>query len=131
MAIALKQIQEKPEPISSLIHGFPEQLEAIVEKCMAKSPNDRYQTARELRNDLAAVSKDPFVVNFKPVDVEQTLVLDDIQSSSADSSSHITRKKPRNILKGIAIAAALVVLFGIFSYIGGNLAKGILRCLKF
>ena len=52
VSIALKQIQEKPEPISNILPGFPQQLETIVQKCLAKSPEDRYQSAEELKKDL-------------------------------------------------------------------------------
>lgn len=52
VALAYKHVSEEPPPPS---HSNPEvsaQLDAIVHKAMAKRPGDRYQTARELHDDL-------------------------------------------------------------------------------
>lgn len=43
-----KQNEEKPEPLSVLLDGFPRELEAIVLRCLEKRPEDRYQDARAL-----------------------------------------------------------------------------------
>jgi serine/threonine-protein kinase len=44
----------KPTPLSELRPELPRALIDIVERALAKEPDDRYQTAGELRNDLAA-----------------------------------------------------------------------------
>jgi serine/threonine-protein kinase len=43
-----------PAPLATLRADAPPELVQIVRRAMAKSPNDRYQTAGDLRNDLAA-----------------------------------------------------------------------------
>jgi serine/threonine protein kinase/tetratricopeptide (TPR) repeat protein len=46
-------IQEtNPLPLARFVDGVPERLEEIVGKTLAKSPNERYQTARDLLIDL-------------------------------------------------------------------------------
>lgn len=46
-------IQEtEPQPLSQLVEGIPERLEEIVNKCLAKDRNERYQTAKDLLIDL-------------------------------------------------------------------------------
>ena len=52
VAIAYKQVHHTPSPLTELNEAIPRSLEAIVEHLMAKNPGDRYQTARELRDDL-------------------------------------------------------------------------------
>ncbi len=52
VAIAYKQVHHTPSPLTELNEAIPRSLEAIVEHLMAKNPSDRYQTARELRDDL-------------------------------------------------------------------------------
>lgn len=46
-------IQEtNPPPLSRFVDGVPERLEEIVGKALAKKPNERYQTAKDLLIDL-------------------------------------------------------------------------------
>ena len=54
----LLAIQEKPHPaLSSLVEYVPERLELIVGKALAKNPDDRYQTANDLLNDLQTLKR--------------------------------------------------------------------------
>lgn len=51
-------IQEKPhEPLSKLVEHVPEQLERIVDKALAKNPDDRYQTATDMLVDMRNVKR--------------------------------------------------------------------------
>jgi serine/threonine protein kinase/Flp pilus assembly protein TadD len=43
---------EEPVPLSQMVEGVPERLEEIVEKCLAKEKDERYQTAKDLLIDL-------------------------------------------------------------------------------
>ena len=52
VAVAYQHVQKEPEPPSQLNPNVPPGLEAIVLKAMAKDPEDRYQTAAELVEDL-------------------------------------------------------------------------------
>jgi serine/threonine-protein kinase len=56
-AIVYSIMNEDPEPLTSRRTGVPLELEAIVSKCLAKSPADRYQHADELIVDLNRQSK--------------------------------------------------------------------------
>jgi serine/threonine protein kinase len=48
-----KQRMEDPEPLERVARGVPATFAAIVRKLMAKEPDHRYQSAAELRHDLA------------------------------------------------------------------------------
>jgi serine/threonine-protein kinase len=48
-----KQRMDDPEPLERVARSVPAAFAAIVRKLMAKNPDDRYQTCRELRADLA------------------------------------------------------------------------------
>jgi beta-lactam-binding protein with PASTA domain/tRNA A-37 threonylcarbamoyl transferase component Bud32 len=52
VAVASKHVREQPPLPRELNPAVPEGLEAIILKCLAKSPEHRYATAEELRNDL-------------------------------------------------------------------------------
>ena len=57
--MTFKAICELPlvEP-SQVIDGYPEQLERIVFKALARKPDERYQTAAEMRRDLLAAARE-------------------------------------------------------------------------
>ena len=52
VSIAYKQVHENPQPLNQLVADVPRPFEAIVAKLLAKSPEIRYQTADEVRDDL-------------------------------------------------------------------------------
>jgi len=55
VAIAYRQVGEPPRPPGELVATVPADLNAIVLKALEKDPLDRYQSAADLRSDLARV----------------------------------------------------------------------------
>jgi eukaryotic-like serine/threonine-protein kinase len=51
--VALQHVQGEAQPLAALRPDLPPELCAIVHKMMARRPEDRYQSAREVLNDLA------------------------------------------------------------------------------
>ncbi len=56
--ILYKILNETPEPIDTLVQDVPPALVAAVNRCIAKSPAERYPTMEELRKDLHAVHRE-------------------------------------------------------------------------
>jgi eukaryotic-like serine/threonine-protein kinase len=56
--IMTKHLHEPPRPPSALGVELPHDLETVIMRALAKRPDDRFQTARELRKALEAVAKD-------------------------------------------------------------------------
>ena len=52
VSVALKQVNEEPIPPSEINPNIPDDFEAIIMKCMAKDPAQRFQSADELRRVL-------------------------------------------------------------------------------
>jgi eukaryotic-like serine/threonine-protein kinase len=50
-------VKTRPPAISQFNSGVPERLEEIVAKCLEKDTEDRYQTARDLLNDLKTLKR--------------------------------------------------------------------------
>ena len=87
VAIAYKHVKEDPVPPSHLNPDVPPSLDAVVMKCMAKNPANRYQTAEELRADLERARRglptlatpvmagDATAVVTGPVDTGETAVM--------------------------------------------------------
>jgi eukaryotic-like serine/threonine-protein kinase len=53
--IMMRQIQEMPAKLSELVEGTPEKLSEVAYRCIAKNPDDRYQTAKEMADALRAI----------------------------------------------------------------------------
>jgi len=45
-------MRDTPGPVGDLKAGMPEHLERIIRRCLMKDPRDRYQTARDVYNEL-------------------------------------------------------------------------------
>jgi Tol biopolymer transport system component len=50
-------MKEEPRPLTELIPLSPPALERIVKKCLAKDPDDRWQTARDLGSELKYIGE--------------------------------------------------------------------------
>jgi serine/threonine-protein kinase len=55
VAVAYKHVNEAPTPPSALAPDVPADLEAVVMRCLAKNPANRYASAEELLADLERV----------------------------------------------------------------------------
>lgn len=58
MAILSAIMKDNPQPISEVRPGLPRELSKIVSRCLAKDLEDRYQSAKDLRNDLRALKNE-------------------------------------------------------------------------
>ena len=58
-AVSYKVVHTEPVAPSKLNPAIPRQLEAVILRCLAKSPTERYQTGEELAADLQAVKPSP------------------------------------------------------------------------
>jgi eukaryotic-like serine/threonine-protein kinase len=54
-AVSYKVVHTEPVPPRKLNPWIPARLEAVIMKCLAKSPDERYQTGEELAQDLAKI----------------------------------------------------------------------------
>ena len=57
VAVALKQVNEQPRPVSDLNPNVDPALEAVIMKALSKRPTDRYPSADEMRKDLVRVAQ--------------------------------------------------------------------------
>jgi serine/threonine-protein kinase len=86
-------IEDDPEPIATLNPAFPAPARWIVERCLAKAPEDRYASTRDLARELRAVGQH----------------LQEIQSGGGPQIPHPLRVRPWHVVAGaLALAAALV-----------------------
>ena len=56
VAVALKQVNDEPQPPRQVNPDIPPSLEAVILRAMAKDPAERYASAEEMRRDLQRVA---------------------------------------------------------------------------
>jgi len=102
------QILEKdPVPLSKLGNAPPE-LERIVEKAMAKSPDERYQTAKDMLIDLRSLKK------RMDVEVEIQRTASYTTSIAANRTEEVEPRKKRVLLVALlGMAIFTAAIFGI------------------
>jgi eukaryotic-like serine/threonine-protein kinase len=61
--VALKHVQDQPQPLGELCPDLPDDLCGMIHKMMAKNPDDRYASGREILRDLAKI-RDGLAVNL-------------------------------------------------------------------
>lgn len=54
-SVSFKVVYTDPPKPTEIIPSLPKDLDIVVSRCLAKNPGDRYQSAKELANDLAAI----------------------------------------------------------------------------
>jgi eukaryotic-like serine/threonine-protein kinase len=87
VAVAYQHVREDPIPPSQRYEGISPDLDAVVLKALAKNPENRYQTAAEMRSDLVRVH------NGEPPEAPK--VLTDAERTSIMSSGSSGHGSPR------------------------------------
>jgi Tol biopolymer transport system component/tRNA A-37 threonylcarbamoyl transferase component Bud32 len=97
-------INEDPQPIQKYRDDISMELCHILDRALAKDPRGRYQTAKEMTNDLRRVKNDPTTV-VQASDSEK-------KASHRGSVFERTnvRSSPRRMWPGIGVLAGIVVL---------------------
>ena len=99
VTIALMHLQNEITPPSEITEGIPDSLEKIILKCVMKKPEERYQTADELIEDLKLVFQDTSgdYVGFAPaVDDSPTILVDqdELQQMEKDENGGTQEFEP-------------------------------------
>ncbi len=125
LSIAYKHVREEPRKPSTINPDVPDALDAITMKSLAKNPDNRYQTAREMREDLQR-----FVageqVHATPLLAGTTTV-----APPATGTQVIRREEewiddePEKKRAGVYVAVALLIL-GVFALLAYLLANNLL-----
>jgi eukaryotic-like serine/threonine-protein kinase len=73
VAVAYQHVRENATAPSSRVPGLPRTLDSIVMKALAKNPQNRYQSAGEMRSDLQrALANQPISAEAVMTDAERT-----------------------------------------------------------
>jgi eukaryotic-like serine/threonine-protein kinase len=55
-SIVQKILSEKHPPLSDFLHNYPRELDTILDRALAKNPEDRYATADEMASEVSSVA---------------------------------------------------------------------------
>ncbi len=125
LSIAYKHVREDPEKPSTVNPDVPDALDAITMKALAKNPANRYQTAREMQEDLQR-----FVagqqVHATPLLAGATAVAPPVATGTQvlrrTEEEWDPEPEPDKRKAGIYVAAALLILgvFALLAYLVAN-----------
>ncbi|HEX2259516.1 MAG TPA: Stk1 family PASTA domain-containing Ser/Thr kinase [Actinomycetota bacterium] len=82
VSIAYKHVTEDPVPPRRLNPNIPPALEAIVMKAMAKNPENRYQSAEQMRNDLVRLVRGERVEATPLLPAQETVAMMDVDRTA-------------------------------------------------
>jgi len=119
--------RDKVEPASKLRASVPEELDRILGRCLAKKPDDRYPTCRDLVLDLNQLvashttmhepSEIPALLSVAPVTTVESLPPPNSLASFGRTMAPAARQRTTMIVAG-AVAAVLVAGIGLL--LGGT-----------
>src|SRR5207249_7050482 len=125
VTIAYKHVKEDPVPPSRLNSDVQTGLDAIVMKCLAKNPANRYQTADELVTDLERYRTGLPVLATPVLPPERTEVVERSARSTMVLPAPATEEGERQrkwLAAGILGAVLLVILVALF-FLAQNLLQ--------
>ena len=139
-AMIFQHAFEQPTPLEEVAPGIPPAIQSIVKRLMQKAPDDRYQTAQALVNDLRIVrAGGELLLDETPVDDSKTKsqIISDPAIDSSDQSAEIATsayspvatagtedvgrlpKASRTLLTAIAGIVAVLLLPIMYVYLSG------------
>ena len=122
VAIAIKHLQEIAPSVSLINSKIPRGLDQIIMKCIQKSPDNRYQNARELVDEIDSFMIDPngvygIVAGLPDLD-EQTTALLAISPGpkyyKLREIDQIVKKRRQSRRRDTAVVMSIILVFIVF-----------------
>ncbi len=117
VAVAYQHVREAPVPPSERHEGISPDLDAVVLKALAKNPDNRYQTAAEMRADLVRVHNGEAPEAPKVLtDAERTTLLSSAAAQRSSQPIEVPPRQPsrsagrRSVRRWLIVVAALAAL---------------------
>ena len=120
VSVAYQHVRENPVPPSQIDEGVPVAVDAIVMKALAKNPDNRYQTALEMREDIdRALGGRP--VTATPV-MDETRAMATVAPATVVPPDKPSRARRIGfVILGLAVAAAIIGgLIALLGFGGGG-----------
>lgn len=79
---------ELPTPLAETLPGAPPELQAVLDRALARSKRDRYQTAGEFRDDVLRLRADPAILHRPADESDRTVALPVMPGLEKDRNGH-------------------------------------------
>ncbi|MEO6822049.1 MAG: Stk1 family PASTA domain-containing Ser/Thr kinase, partial [Candidatus Nanopelagicales bacterium] len=116
VSVVYQHVSEAPVPPSQLDPSVPTPIDAIVLKGLAKRPDDRYQTAADMRADVErAIAGLPVTAALAPVTANPMADTAALPMLTGSSTGPLHKRSPWawvGIAVGIAVVATAAVILG-------------------
>lgn len=124
VSVALKHSKEDIPDLHAIDHNIPQPLENVVLRATAKDPEERYQTVREMCEDIDTCllperASEPKFVPISHNDLEETKVMQPLREDDQDKSAN-KKKSKRNKIIWMSLIPLLLLLFLIFAIVRGS-----------
>lgn len=104
VAIALRHIQDEIVPPIMLVPSLPPALNDVIMRAVSKQPSARYHSAKEMRQDLLRVLREP----------QGSFARQPAKEKAKQNRHKSAKRKPRSVVWRItALAMILLMLFGV------------------
>ncbi|MET0451472.1 MAG: Stk1 family PASTA domain-containing Ser/Thr kinase [Mycobacterium sp.] len=117
VSVAYQHVRKKPSPPSKHNPDLSPELDAVVLKSLAKKPDERYQSAADMRADLIRVRTGQAPQAPKPPKVRTTDHDDDSTSPTLGRRGGATRRWL--VVAAVLAVLAVVATFSINAFVGG------------
>jgi len=118
--VAIKHVRETAVPPSSVLPEISRALDQVIERALAKDPQQRYQTAAEMAADLKRALQMP---DGGFIETEQVQPPEEPQPKKKISI------QPGKLLRAAAVAAVAAVLIGAF-FLGRGVMRRVLATIE-
>ena len=131
VSIAYQHVSEMPTPPSQVDPGVTSEVDAVVLRALAKSPDDRYQTAAEFRADVErAIAGSPVTAAVPMITIDQTQQLTPVAAAGIQhqptyrGKSKTGRRIGFTIISLVAIVGAILGAVLIARFVFGAATVG-------
>jgi eukaryotic-like serine/threonine-protein kinase len=112
--ILVAHMREPAPLLSSIVPGIPSEIDAVVARCLAKDPDQRYASAAALASELGALLGYAPASSLRMPAASMSSGIASAPTTLSSASSEVAPAKPRNlrvlVASGVAIAMAIVIM---------------------